>query len=370
MRILHIGKYASPTFGGIERYLFELVQVQQEQGHDVCVFAAGEYDSSMTMPTRCLGALAGVPITPYMFRDLSRLIATFSPDVIHVHMPTLLALPLLQCRKGKIIVHWHSDVVIGESPLLFRMSYRLYRRYELWLLRNASAIIATSESYRQASLPLVSFAHKTQIIPLGVLLDTEQGKCGVEKKRMACELPSGTKTILCVGRHVPYKGFEDAIGALRFLPEEVTISFVGEGGLTEALQGLVKQYDLQHRVHFLGHVSDAVLQQQLHQADVLCVPSKNRHEAFGMVVLEAMRVGLPVLAADVQGSGLPELVRTNEIGELFPVGAQKTLAEKLMMLLGDDLLRQKYSSNGYRRIHHYDLRVLSNKIEKVYERFV
>ena len=159
---------------------------------------------------------------------------------------------------------------------------------------------------------------------------------------------------------MPYKGFQYLLEAMQYLPHMKCI-LIGDGPLTGRLRQLAQRFGVAEQVLFTGRVSDAVLNTLLGVADVCCIPSVNRHESFGMIGLEALRAGCRLAVADIQGSGLPLLVRSGGGACFEPCSAtaiamclQKLMREKATVYLAEsyfiDRVAQQIKQQAYSKI--------------------
>src|SRR4051794_13282969 len=162
----------------------------------------------------------------------------------------------------------------------------------------------------------------------------------------------GGRRIVFVGRADPRKGLPVLLEALRRLPEDVTLDLVGTNGIDDP------------RVRAHGRVSDDERRDLLSRADVLCAPSLGG-ESFGMVLLEAMAAGLPVVASDIPGY---KAVLPPEAGRLVPPGDAGALAGALRQLLDDGGLRARLGGAGRREAQRYDWDAVVGEVVAVYER--
>ena len=159
----------------------------------------------------------------------------------------------------------------------------------------------------------------------------------------------GKKIILAVGRLVPYKGFEVLVLSAKNLSNDSIVVIVGQGSLMHDLQKLADSTGVSDRVVITGHLSDAVVHTLLAQAVLYCLPSTSRAEAFGVALLEAMAYGLPIVATDIPGSGVPWVNQQGISGINVPVGDPKALAEACNQILSSTQLHNKLSSGARQR---------------------
>jgi len=261
------------------------------------------------------------PISPGFPRQLRRLIKTFKPDILHLHLPNpsvFWALVLPSARRIPWVVHWHSDVITSGQSWPLKLFYRLYRPFERAVLKRAKAIIATSLAYRDSSIPLQPWINKCQVVPLGVDVERFDQQDNRDQRNRppgpvsrSAPAPSSPPLhdqefplkILAVGRLTYYKGFRYLIEATARAPN-IYINLVGDGDQAKELKALAASLKVQDRVIFHGILSDGELARQMTDADCICLPSIERTEAFGLVLLEAMYFGKATVVSDVPGSGM------------------------------------------------------------------
>jgi len=251
------------------------------------------------------------------------------------------ALLLPAARRLPWVVHWHADIPLDSGSRLLRAAYPFYRPWEQALLRRADRIIATSAAYRDASPALARWRDRTVVVPLAL------GEA--EAPAVTAPLwPAGKRRLLAVGRLSHYKGFEVLLDSLVGQPD-LALLLIGGGEREAALREQVRRLGLDERVQLAGQVDDACLQQAYAQAEIFCLPSLDRAEAFGMVLLEAMRAGLPCVASAIAGSGVGEVVRDGETGVLVAPGDAGALSAVLAALAADAGRCRRYGEAGRQR---------------------
>ncbi len=363
MRILHIGKFFPPHPGGIERFVADLAAAQTADGMTVRVLAhaepgvrhgrnyrAGAVDVTLAA---CYGQWIYAPVSPGFPRLLARAIREFQPDLLHLHLPNtsaFWALLLPSARRLPWVVHWHADIPLDTRHRTLRLAYRLYRPWEQALLRHARAVIATSTPYRDSSMALTQWRDKTRVIPLGIDRHTADAANSTN-----IQWPTPGLRLLAVGRLSYFKGFDVLLRALANVAE-ASLVLIGDGECQAGLRQLAHTLGISARVNFAGRIDmdragDATLAAAYAQADVVCLPSLERAESFGLVLLEAMRAGLPAIASDIPGSGVGFVVRDGETGLLVPPGDAAALAAAMRRLHGDADLRTRLGEAGARRFH-------------------
>jgi glycosyltransferase involved in cell wall biosynthesis len=355
MRILHIGKFFPPYPGGVESYTAALSTASARAGIATAVLAHAPPHNWHTQRRNvqgvevtlaaCLGQWVYVPLSPSFPWQLMHTIRSFRPDLVHLHVPNVsvfFALLSPAARRLPWVIHWHADVPLDARDARLRAAYRLYRPWEQAVLRRARAIIATSEPYRDSSPALAPWRDKVSVIPLGL------GPSTTTQIARAPEWPTSGLRLLAVGRLTYYKGFDVLLRALAQL-ESASLVLIGGGEQESDLRALAIDLGIQQRVLFCGNVDDATLEAAYAAAEAFCLPSIERSEAFGLVLLEAMRARLPVVASAIPGSGVNVVVEHGRTGFLVEPNNPRALAQALEKLAGDATLRQSMGAQGNTR---------------------
>jgi glycosyltransferase involved in cell wall biosynthesis len=353
--VVHWGKYFPPDRGGIESVTSYLAIGARKAGFKVTVVCFGEGNSvtqSNFSGVRVLRApiaalIASQPLgLRYLFWCLR---ASLSADIIHLHTPNMLGAlcALLLKRHKHLVVHWHSDVI--NKGLLGLLLSPLERA----LLRRADKIIATSPVYAEASQTLLPFKNKVCVVPIGVgdlKSSTSKNSSTPSDEYISLESRlNGKKLILSVGRLVPYKGFDVLISAASHLPAESMVVIVGTGPLELALRDQIASLGLGERVILAGKLSDSELSSLFNLATLYCLPSVTRAEAFGVVLIEAMAYGLPIVATNIVGSGVPWVNRHGFSGVNVSAGDANELAQACVGILNSNEERSRLSRGSRER---------------------
>ncbi|MEP7043612.1 MAG: glycosyltransferase [Dokdonella sp.] len=354
MRVLHLGKYYAPQRGGIERYTQDLAEWLVAQGDAVGVLVhqpPGQWRRSQESihgvelrRAGCVAELVYAPISPAFPFELTRTLSELRPDLLHLHLPNpscFAALASPAARRLPWVVHWHADVSPQSHDWRLRTAYRAYRPFEQAVLRRAQTIIATSQPYLDASVALAPWREKVAVVPLGTTASAQgQPALHLWPQRTGLRL-------LAVGRLSHYKGFDTLIDALAQLPE-AHLLLVGRGEREHDLHRQAQMRGLTERITFAGELDHATLAAAYTGADVFVLPSLDRSEAFGLVLLEAMQSGLPVVASAITGSGVGSVVLDDRTGLLVPPGDADALALALICLR-DARLRADFAAAGRAR---------------------
>lgn len=342
LRILHVGKFYPPYPGGMESHLELLCQTTRAEV-DVQVVV------SDTGPRTVREVVDGIPVTRMGTR--ARMASTsFCPgmaaeirragaDVVHFHHPNpSAALSCLGARAGgRLVVTYHSDIV--RQRVLGTLLAPLHRA----LLARADAIIATSPQYAASSPVLGAHAGRVRVIPFGIAAAAMRPVDPAAVARVRAE--HGPRIVLAVGRLVGYKGFDVLIRAMRDVDARLLVA--GAGPLGDALASQALRDGVGERVRLLGTVPD--LRPLYHAADVFTLPSVARSEAFGIVQMEAMACGVPVVNTMLD-SGVPFVSPHGVTGLTVPPGDPAALAAALNTLLNDPGLRHRMGEAGRHRV--------------------
>jgi rhamnosyl/mannosyltransferase len=257
------------------------------------------------------GQLLYAPVAPSFPWRLRQAIRDFKPDILHLHMPNtsvFAALLLPEARRIPWVVHWHADVDVDvvDWDWRLRIAYQFYQPMERAVLRAARFIVATSEAYADASIPLTRWREKVRVIPLFIDATRmpEVSEQEVTEARALWPNPEGIR-LLAVGRLVKFKGFDRLIDCVRDVAG-AGLLIVGDGPLRSELTTKIRTMNLESRVKIISAMSwsHRSLGAIFAAATMLCVTSVDRSESFGIAPLEAAHYRTPVLAVYIKGSGL------------------------------------------------------------------
>jgi len=301
IKVLQLGKFFPPEIGGIENFIYNLSEELSKYVKVDVLCSNSKFKNQIddlgkykVYRSASLGKLFSTAISPHMISLLRRLHKNY--DIIHMHLPdpmANLAIFLIQ-PKTKLVLHWHSDI-IRQKRLL-----KVYEPLLIWLLKRADVIIATSPNYIESSKYLKKFREKCVVIPLGI--NPDQLKFNREEVKSIRKKFVGKPIVFSLGRLVYYKGFEYLIRAMKNTDAYLLIG--GEGPLKERLEKLVKNLNIKNKVFFLGKINSRDLGNFYKACDIFCLPSVERTEAFGLVQIEAMFFGKPIVSTNIKGSGV------------------------------------------------------------------
>ncbi len=348
MRVIHVFKDFYPsTTGGVEQHMQVLCGgLARHSDIDVSVLVPSRsqkrveerIDRVRVIRVPEFGRYLSAPFCPSMPVELRRL----APDLVHLHFPnpTGDAAYLLSGCRAPVVVTYHADML--RHPLLLRC----YRRVFDSLDRRIRRIIVASREYLDSSPFLARHRDKCVVIPFGVDLEAFALRAGEVDAAQQLRRRYGERFVLFLGVLRPYKGLEVLLRAMQNVDGHLVIAGRGEWRVLEAL---ARQLYLQQRVAFLGEVSDVERRRLFHACDVVALPSTDRREAFGIVQLEAMACGKPVVASDLP-TGVRSVNTHGHTGWLVPPGDAGALARALNMVLEDDHLRATLGKAARERV--------------------
>lgn len=349
IQVLTFGRYADENFGGLERYVFELARALRGEATFVNIVASrgGPPDlevAGKTVYARPAFEIGGTPVCPSMLLHARRLHARSPFDIVHLQFP---ADPMAHLAAASLprtvrrVITWHSDIVRQKNLL------RLYRPFLDRLVRTADAIILPTPAHRSASeqLGAVLDPSKFNIVPYGFdfsrLAERPAGAEAIRARH------GGKLLVFALGRHVYYKGFEYLIRALQQAPD-ARVVLGGRGPLTAELVALARSLGVDKRIDLVGRIPEERLTDYYHACDVFCMPSVEKAEAFGIVQLEAMAAGKPVVCCEL-GNGVTYVNRHGETGLVVPPKDPAALAAALQSLYADPALRARLGEQARRR---------------------
>ncbi len=352
MRILEVGKYYPPHRGGMESSLEALCRGLVARGHEVHALVAAEGRSASIASVDGVrverlenwGELRSVPWVPTLFSRLRRLQTQWRPDVVHLHLPHPLAMWVCRWSMGNtpLVVTYHSDIVRQ------RWLGRLISRDRQKVLGLARIIHVSSEALAAESRDLRPHRQKCQVVPFGVEVDYFRQPDPLRSQRWREKV--GPDYALCVGRLVYYKGIDVLFEALR--ETTIPLVIVGEGPLRTEWETLAQVLGLADQVHFVGEVSRESLRALYQGARLFVLPSQERSETFGVVQLEAMAAGCPLVVCRASG-GVASVHEEGKTAVLVPPRDPSGLREAIVELWEDESRRREMSTAALHRVRAF-----------------
>jgi rhamnosyl/mannosyltransferase len=370
LQICLLGKYYPPATGGIETHVRTLAQAQAELGAEVRVFCVNhdlggptvvEQDGAVEVTRfRRVAAVAKLDVCPELLSALGRVEA----DVFHMHVPnpTMILALLVARRKSQtpLVVSYHSDIIKQ------RLRAALFAPVERWAYRQVRAIVMTSPQYAGGSWFLKRYVNRLHVLPIGIdrrPFDEPSAEDRDESERILARY--GRPLWVGCGRMVYYKGFLNAVRALPHV--EGTLLLIGTGPDMPAIAAEAARLGVANRVVQLGSVPRVV--PYFLAADALWFPSNARSESFGLVQVEAMASGCPVINSSIPHSGVSWVSLHEESGLTVPVDAPEALAAAARRLLREPELRARLVAGArLRAAEEFDHRVMAERCLAIYRR--
>ncbi len=347
LRVVHAAKYYPPVPGGMETVIADLC-AGTARDWDVSVVAAHdrretvyEREGGVTVVRAARhGVAASVPLCPSYPWHLWRRPADCV--VLHEPNPVAGASVFLRTPAPRLIVWHHSDLLRPAwAPSTYgRLQRAVYRR--------ADCVIVSSPNLAAAS-PLVAVARRVAVVPFGIdLARFQHPSAGTAARAAALRAGLPGPIMLFVGRFVYYKGLDVLIDAMRDC--EGTLLLAGDGPLEPLLRARVAAHGLQARVRFLGRVADDELPACYRAADLFVLPSVAFTETFGVVQVEAMAAGLPVISTRLP-TGVPWVNQDGVSGLTVAPGDAGALAGAIRRLGSDPHERARLAHGAAARAH-------------------
>lgn len=366
MKILQVNKLYSPHIGGIERVIQDISE-GLSQKHDVQVLvcqpkgkkADDVINGVSVRRSGSIGTYFSMPVSFSFVRDFRKM--SKNADIVHVHLPFPLGdlACLMSGYKGKVVISWHSDIVKQKKLMM------LYKPVMNAFLRRADCIFIATEGHIKGSAYLKPYSEKCRIVPYGIDADLYER---AERYPFLTQKLNNKRNckLLFTGRLVYYKGIDVLIRAISHT-SDCELFVAGEGILHDMLIEESQKSGIKDRVHFLGRLSDRDLKAAMSDCDIFILPSVENSEAFGIVQMEAMVYGKPVINTSLP-TGVPYVSPDGVSGITVPPKDEKALASAIEKLVHDDELRKKYGERAYSLVREkYDMSRVTELIENIYK---
>jgi L-malate glycosyltransferase len=369
---MRIGISCYPTVGGSGAVATELGKALAHRGHQVhfivtnIPFRLGEFHQNLfvhQIDTITYPVLRTPPHDLALAAGMADIVTEYDLDILHVHY----ALPFAVCAYLAKQIAKHSFRVVttlhGTDVTVLAQDKALYHVIRLGI-EKSDAVTAVSHSLVEQTKELFQIDRDIECVHNFV--DTDVFK-PVECSIRRCYAPNGERILLHVSNFRAIKRIPDVIEIFAYVSRHIpaTLLMVGEGPELGAARELVQSLGLSDAVRFLGRQDEVA--SLFGAADLLLLPSSK--ESFGLVALEAMASGVPVIGSTA--GGIPEVVVHGETGYLAPVGDVLRMAEYALTLLKDDALYRRFSVAARERAKtefHIDKKV--KEYEEIYERLL
>lgn len=367
MRVTHAYKIFRPDIeGGIPAVISQLTRLRK-CGVEVSVLtvrAKGatrrfDLDGAAITAMRSFGEISSMPISPMFPLALKQ--AAHACDVLALHAPfplNDLGLSLGVPDSIAVVVHWHAEI-LGRKAVMPLIAPFVRRT-----LARADRIVVSDQSIIDGSPFLRSHARKCVIVPYGIELDEWSDLNDNTQKEVDALRAKHPRLVISMGRLVPYKGFPVLLKALQRIEGEVVI--VGQGNEYQHLQQLAAEFGVADRLILTGFLTRDAMKVWLSAARAFVLPSVTTAEAFGIVQIEAMAAGLPVVNTSLP-TAVPTVARDGLEGFTVAPHDSDAMANAINRLLNDPALAERFGAAGRFRVDaEYSEAVFLGRIQQIY----
>jgi len=365
MKILQINKLYSPWVGGVEKIVQQISEgLNGKNDLNVKVLCCqpkgkgkiGEVNGVKVYRASSFGILWGMPFSFDFFKLFKKISQT--ADVIDLHHPFFLGdLAIFIFKpKVKLVVHYHSDIIRQK---IFEF---LLRPITYYTLKRAEKIIVSNPNILQNSPYLKNVQQKCEIIPYGVDLNNFKKGLGGEIKKI---MEKYGKFILFVGRFSYYKGIEYLIDAMKNVESKLVI--IGDGSTKKSLELKIKSLKIKNKIYFLSFQEEKDLINYYQACEVFVLPSIFKSEAFGIVLIEAMACGKPVISTEL-GTGTSFVNKDGTTGFVVPPRDSKSLSNAIRKIITDNKIAKELGENAFNRVkEEFSLEKMLKKTISIYQ---
>jgi phosphatidyl-myo-inositol alpha-mannosyltransferase len=371
MRIAQVSPYDISATGGVQEHIRHLSTHLRLLGHVVWVIAPASADlddpdrhilrvSETIVEIPFSGSIAPITLSPQVYRRVKSILKRYQFDIVHLHEPLTPLLPLAVLRHSKA-VNVGTFHAYRESHAVYEYSKRFLSPFMNRLDGKIAVSLAAHDAISQY------FPDHYEIIPNGINFMDFSGP----HVDPITTYQDGRSNILFVGRLEKRKGFKyllEAFVKIKAIRPEVSLLVVGGYDRDDRTPHV--QFCRENRLHgvrFIGYVVSELVPSYYRTADVFCAPSTG-FESFGIVLLEAMAAGVPIVASDIPG--YRSVMTHGREGLLVPPGNSDALAEAILQLLGNPSLRRQMAECGRETARNYDWGRVARHVEAYYEQLI
>jgi len=352
LRIGIVSPYSLTVPGGVQQQVLGLARSLRAKGHEVRVLGPCDGpppDAFVTplgnsLPTAVNGSIA--PLAP----DASAALRTIRAlndeafDVVHVHEPLVPgpSMTALLVKMAPVVATFHSA---GDSA-----GYRTFARQLKWIASRIDIRVAVSIDAVDLAQRYIGGDY--EVLFNGIELGDYASPSSVPREN----------AIFFIGRHEERKGLSNLLEALAMLPPDVRLWIASDGPQTAELK---MRFSSDTRIEWLGRITDSEKIDRMSRASVFCAPSLHG-ESFGVVLLEAMAAGTPVVASNLDG--YRNVATNDETALLVETGNVASLASALARIFADSQLSARLTANGREHAQRFSMDALADRYVEMYER--
>jgi phosphatidylinositol alpha-mannosyltransferase len=355
LRIAMVSPYSVSVPGGVQAQVLGLARELRRIGHEVRVLAPCDGPPpepfvtplGNSLPTAANGSVAPLAPDPSAALRTIRALNDEAFDIIHLHEPIVPG-PTVTALLLKLAPTVGTFHAAGDST-----SYRVLNKTARWAAEHLTTRVAVSDSAKELAHRYLGGEYTTLFN--GIELQRYQ-RPHVEREE--------TPTIFFCGRYEPRKGLEVLLQAMSHVPADVTLWIASDGIGIDDLQNT---YGADSRIKWLGRISEEDKLNRLARCSVFCAPSL-RGESFGIVLLEAMAAGAPLVASNISGYNN---VASNDVNALLvEPGNPVELAKSIMRSCDEPELRHTLVKGGYERATDFSMQRLAEQYLSIYRQLL
>lgn len=369
IKIVQVARFAKPHIGGIEEVIEQINSSLPDDKYQKEVICCSNTEKSSVENrvkyTRCryLFDFAANSISPQLFFKMMFL----KTDIIHFHMPViqnviiwfiLYHLGLLKYKK--LIITYHG-AIIGYDKYM-KPFWGIYR----YFYSKADKIHVLSPNVIDSDPILTLYKEKCEIISYGIDTSVDNNTQEVQKIK---NLYPNKKIILCCGRLVNFKGFQYVIQAMKNIDDAI-LFIIGDGPLLDSFNTYITENHLKDKIVLLGSISDNQLKEIYYQVcDIFVLASIQTSESFGIVQLEAMKYGKPIINTNLK-TGVNYVSIDKETGITIESKNVEQLVSAIKELFNNDEQRMQYGRNAKKRVETlFDIKKIKEEYKNLYKGF-
>ena len=366
IRILQTPVRFYPYTGGVEKYVLNLSQELVNRGHSVKVVCADEPKSDLNeidginvQRLNYIGKISNTNITLGLFFTLLK--ENF--DIIHTHFPTPwsadISMIISFLKRKPLILTYHNDAVTaGKLSVLTEIYNRVF--LPLLLCRSAKILI-TQPEYINRSKYLYKYKNKIEVIPCGI-------DSNIYFQKNINKIPNQIFFLSVLDKYHTYKGLDCLIKAIKIVKTkipDIRLIVGGSGDLVKNYKFLAKKLELEKNVEFRGFIESDKLVDLYNQSELFVLPSTGIQEGFGIVLLEALACGTPVITTNIVG--IAKEIKDNKCGIIIPCNDAEKLAQAIIRIIKNINLQKKMIIKGKLLIQDkYDWNKIVKMVENIY----